>query len=61
MRPARLVIAALIGLVGIVWLGQGLGLIGGSVMSGSLFWAVVGGVLVVGAVGLVVLERRHRT
>jgi glucose dehydrogenase len=58
MRASRLVIAALIALVGLVWIGQGTGLIGGSAMSGSLFWAIVGIVLIVGAVVIVAREAR---
>jgi hypothetical protein len=46
-------------LVGILWLGQGLGFIAGSFMTGSLFWAAVGAVLLAGAVLLVLLERRR--
>ncbi len=60
MRPSRLVLAALVALVGVVWIGQGLGAIGGSVMTGSPFWAVMGVVLLVVAVGIVVIERRPR-
>ena len=37
---------------GIVWIGQGLGWIQGSFMTGSTFWAVTGGVCVVAGVGL---------
>jgi hypothetical protein len=37
---------------GAVWLGQGLGLIHGSFMSGSTFWAVVGAACVVAGLGL---------
>ncbi|MEI7745224.1 MAG: hypothetical protein WCK58_15930 [Chloroflexota bacterium] len=59
MRGSRLFIAALAALVGIVWIGQGVGLIGGSFMTGSLFWAAVGVVLLVVAVVLVVAERRR--
>jgi hypothetical protein len=57
MRPTRLVLAAVFALVGLVWLGQGLGFIGGSFMTGSLFWAAVGAVLVACAVLVVVRER----
>ncbi len=32
-------------LMGLVWIGQGVGLIGGSFMSGDPTWAVIGGVL----------------
>ena len=42
MRPTRLVLAAVLALVGIIWLGQGLGFIAGSFMTGSLFWAARG-------------------
>jgi hypothetical protein len=61
LRTSRLLIALLLGLVGIVWIGQGVGLIGGSFMTGSAFWAVVGTILLVAAVALVVVERRART
>lgn len=60
MRPSRLVLAALFALVGVTWIGQGLGIIGGSVMTGSQFWAVMGVVLLVVAAGIVVIERRPR-
>ena len=60
MRPSRLVLAALFALVGLVWIGQGIGAIGGSVMTGSPFWAVVGAVLIVVAVVILVIERRPR-
>jgi len=59
MRPTRLVLAAVLALVGIIWLGQGLGFIEGSFMTGSLFWAAMGVVLLAGAVLLFLLERRR--
>ena len=49
MRPARVVIAVLLALVGAVWTLQGLGLIAGTAMSGTLFWAGAGIALIVGA------------
>lgn len=59
MRPTRLVLAAVIALAGVVWLGQGVGLIGGSFMTGSPLWAVIGAVLLALAVVMVVAERRR--
>ena len=56
MRPTRLVLALVIALAGLVWLGQGLGFIPGSFMTGSLFWAVVGAALV----ALAVVDRGGR-
>ena len=55
---ARYVAAAVLALVGVIFLGQGLGFIGGSSMTGSTFWAVVGAVMVVAAVVLVWMTRR---
>ncbi len=47
--PTRRVIAALLALVGFVWLGQGVGLIPGSFMTGQAFWAVMGVVFLAAA------------
>lgn len=58
MRRSRLVLAALFALVGLVWIGQGIGAIGGSVMTGSPFWAIVGAVLLVIATVVFFRERR---
>ena len=33
--------------VGVIWLGQGLGLIGGSFMTGEATWVVIGAVCIV--------------
>ena len=60
MRATRLVIAAALGLLGLVWLGQGVGLIGGSSMTGSPVWAVIGGALLVVAGALTARELRRR-
>ncbi len=59
MRASRLVVAVIVGLLGLVWLGQGLGYIGGSFMTGSQFWATIGTLLLVVAVAIVVLEARR--
>jgi F0F1-type ATP synthase assembly protein I len=59
MRPARLAIALLLALVGIVWIGQGVGIIGGSFMTGSPLWAVVGAVLLGLAALVLAIERRR--
>jgi hypothetical protein len=62
VRASRLAIAVVLGLVGLVWLGQGLGYIGGSFMTGSQLWATIGTLLLVVAAAIVVLEvRRPRT
>ena len=58
MSIPRLIISVLMLVVGLVWIGQGTGLIGGSAMSGQAIWAVVGAVLVAGAAGLAWTGRR---
>jgi apolipoprotein N-acyltransferase len=47
---------------GIVWMLQGLGVIGGSVMSGVTLWAVIGPIVALGGLSLAViwLRRRYR-
>ena len=58
---SRLIIGALLIAAGAVWIGQGLGIVPGSFMSGDLFWAAVGGVaLAVGVVLIVTALRRPR-
>lgn len=49
VMTSRILLAVVVGLVGLLWLGQGLGLIPGSFMTGSALWAVVGGLLVAAA------------
>ena len=58
MRPLRLVIALILVLLGLGWIGQGLGFLPGSLMSGNAFWAVVGAILLV--VGVVIGARELR-
>lgn len=54
--PAIVALAA----VGAVWLGQGMGVIGGSFMTGEPIWAIIGAVMLVGAGALTVGARRGR-
>jgi len=57
----RLVIGVVLVVVGFVWFGQGIGLIGGSFMTGEAFWAVMGVfAIVVGAVLLRGAARARR-
>jgi hypothetical protein len=56
MRPSRVIVAAILLLVGLVWVGQGTGRIAGSAMSGVSFWAAVGVVLVAIAIAVAARE-----
>ena len=53
-----LVIGALLALVGLFWIGQGLGFIPGSFMSGNGIWAVIG--LILGVIGALIAARAVR-
>ncbi len=61
MRTSRLAIAVVLALIGLVWIGQGMGMLAGSAMSGSPFWAVVGAILVAVAIVVLLRERRGTT
>jgi hypothetical protein len=58
VRPFRFAIAIVLLLAGLVWLGQGAGLVGGSAMNGQAIWALIGALLVVAAAALVWTARR---
>ena len=60
MRRTRLAIAVLLALAGLVWLGQGLGVLPGGFMSGSSTWAVIGGLCLVAGIAIGGLELRRR-
>jgi hypothetical protein len=59
MSRIRLAVAVLLALVGLVWVGQGLGLLPGSFMSNQSIWAIIGAAVLVGA-ALVARSARGR-
>jgi hypothetical protein len=58
-RIPTLVVGVILALLGLVWILQGVNVIGGSGMSGHAIWAVIG--LVVGAVGVFLINRARST
>jgi hypothetical protein len=58
-RTLSLVLGSVLVLLGALWILQGLDVLGGSGMSGSSIWAVIG--LIVGAVGVFLVVRALRT
>lgn len=58
MKPFRLAISIVLLLLGVAWIGQGTGLLGGSAMSNQSIWALIGVVLVVVAAGVAWTARR---
>ena len=59
VKIVLLIVAGVLIVVGAIWALQGLGVLGGSAMSGNSMWAVIGPILVVVGivVGLVALRR----
>ena len=53
MRMAALVVGVLLALLGLVWMGQGLGYVKGSFMTGNLLWFWIGLVCLVAGAALV--------
>jgi hypothetical protein len=51
-------VGVLMVLIGLLWFGQGIGLIGGSFMTGSATWAVIGPVVAI--VGVLLVLRGTR-
>ncbi|CAN7299337.1 hypothetical protein [Knoellia sp. LjRoot47] len=58
-RQVRVILGAVLVVVGAIWTLQGLGVIGGSVMTGVTLWAVIGPVVIV--LGLVLALGGRRT
>jgi len=54
-----MVVSGAVCLVGALWIGQGIGWIGGSFMAGEAIWAVIGTVVVVFCIALVRKRRRE--
>ncbi len=52
MTITRRILGVVLVLTGVVWVGQGTNVIEGSSMTGSTFWAVVGGVCILAGLGL---------
>ena len=61
MQRTRWAVIAVVVLVGLVWIGQGTGLLqGSSFMVGDSFWAIAGIVLVVAGAVLAAVTLRRR-
>jgi hypothetical protein len=60
MKKLAVGVGTLLVIFGVLFGLQGLGLIGGSTMSGKTAWAVIGPLIALVGVGLVVVGRRGR-
>ena len=61
MIPSRAILAIILVAIGLVWIGQGTGVLKGTgFMVGDTKWAVIGAVAAVAGIALGWLELRHR-
>ena len=61
MIPSRTILAIILVAIGLVWIGQGTGVLKGTgFMVGDTKWAVIGAVAAVAGIALGWLELRHR-
>lgn len=61
MRAALPIVGVILILLGLIWVGQGVGLIPGSFMTGQLFWAFAGAVcILIGTSALYFTFRRPK-
>ncbi|WP_159606652.1 hypothetical protein [Agromyces humi] len=59
-KPVLITIGVIVALLGLLFTLQGLGVVGGSAMSGSTLWAVLGPIIAIVGIVLVVLGLRKR-
>ena len=55
-RWLRVALGVLLSLIGIIWILQGINVLGGSFMSGQYFWAGMGVIALAIGIGLLVLR-----
>lgn len=60
MRRAMIGVGIVLILLGGLWILQGIGILGGSVMTGQLFWANVGTILLIVGIVLSALGLRRK-
>ena len=60
MRPVLVLFGVIVAFLGFGWLMQGVGILPGSFMSGSQFWAMVGGLTFLIGVAIVAASLRIR-
>jgi uncharacterized membrane protein HdeD (DUF308 family) len=60
MRWIPVVVGVVLVLLGGLWMLQGVGIVGGSVMTGQAFWAIVGTILLIAGMLLCVFGLRRR-
>jgi hypothetical protein len=60
VRASAVVLGGILVLVGLVWIGQGLGYVKGSFMTGAALWAWIGAVTAIAGVAVITVSFRLR-
>jgi len=60
MRIAIVVLGVIVALFGLLWALQGFGVVGGSPMSNTTTWSVIGPIVALVGIGIAVLGSRRR-
>jgi apolipoprotein N-acyltransferase len=60
VRSSAVVLGVILVLVGLVWIGQGLGYVTGSFMTGAQLWAWIGAAAVLAGIAVIFLSLRLR-
>ncbi len=60
MRRIMIGVGVVLMLLGGLWILQGVGILGGSVMTGQMFWANVGTILLIGGIVLCAVGVRRK-
>jgi hypothetical protein len=59
-RSVTLVLGGILVVIGLIWFFQGIGVLGGSVMSGVALWAVIGPIVAIAGAALILRGRRQK-
>jgi hypothetical protein len=60
MRASAVVLGVILVLIGLVWIGQGLGYVKGSFMTGAVLWVWIGGATALVGAAIISLSLRLR-
>ena len=59
-KPVLITIGSIIAVMGVVFTFQGIGVIGGSAMTGSTLWAILGPIIALAGIVLVIMGLRRK-
>ena len=60
MRIVLRSVGALLAVIGVIWILQGINILPGSFMTGQMRWAVYGGIALVAGIAMLIAARRLR-